>query len=251
MYTTLYMFTAALLPVVILLWLIYRRDKYCPEPAGQLCKAFWYGILSIFVSFAISGPFGAMGLYSDEYSSMTGAFRLAFFGAAIPEEVAKFLMLWLLVRQSKYFDEAIDGIVYAVFVSLGFAALENVYYLFDNSERWLTVGIVRAIFSVPGHYAFGVMMGYYYSQYRFSATSSTWKPAVCMLGVPILCHGLFDFFLMSLHTLPPLFILLFLILFVVLCFRMHRFAQKRITEQVERDKLWNRLSDMGKKEPNT
>lgn len=247
MLTTFYIIAAALLPVVILLWLIYRRDKYCPEPAGQLCTAFWYGIQSVFVSFAFSVPFKAMGLYSSEYSDMMGAFRLAFFGAAIPEEIAKFIMFWLLVRRSKHFDEAIDGIVYAVFVSLGFAALENIMYLFDNSEQWIAVGIVRAIFSVPMHYAVGVLMGYYYAQYRFSVKPSR-KLIVCVLGVPILCHGLFDFYLMSLSTLPPLLILLFLILFVVFCFRMHRFAQKRITEQVERDKLWNRLSDMERKE---
>lgn len=247
MLTTFYIIAAALLPVVILLWLIYRRDKYCPEPADQLRKAFGYGILSLVVSLVFSLPFKAMGLFSSEYSNLMGAFRWAFFGAAIPEETAKFIMLWLLVRRSKYFDEAIDGIVYAVFVSLGFAALENIMFLFNNSERWIAVGIARAILSVPMHYAVGVLMGYYYSQYRFSVKPSR-KLIVCVLGVPIFCHGLYDFFVMSISTLPPLLILLFLILLVVFCFRVHRFAQKRINEQVERDKLWNRLSDMERKE---
>ncbi len=243
---TLYILTAALLPVAILLWLIYRRDKYCPEPAEQLYKAFRFGMLSTFLSLAISIPLGMLGVYTEEFTSLTGAFRYAFFGAAIPEEAAKLFMLWLLVRRSKYFDEAIDGIVYAVFISLGFAAIENILYLFNNMEQWVTIGIVRAILSVPAHYAFGVLMGYYYSQYRFSVRPSR-KAAVCTLAIPVLFHGLFDFLLMSLSTLSPFIILLTVILFIVFCIKMHRFAQKRITEQVERDKMWNKLADMEKR----
>ena len=241
----LYILVTALLPVVILLWLIYRRDKYCPEPSSQLFKAFWYGLLSVFLSLTISLPLDFFGVYSSEFSSLSGAFRYAFFGAAIPEEIAKFVMLWLLVRHSKYFDEAIDGIVYAVFISLGFAAFENVLYLFNNMDQWVAVGIVRALFSVPAHYAFGVLMGYYYSQYRFSVRPSS-KVALCVLLVPIVFHGLFDFILMSFSSLPPFVLLFSLILFIVFCIKMHRFAQKRITEQIERDELWNKLADMEK-----
>lgn len=242
-----YVIIAALLPVAILLWLTYHRDKYCPEPVGQLYKAFRYGILSVFVSLAISIPLGLLGCYSEEYSTIVGAFRYAFFGAAIPEEIAKFFMLWLLVRKSRYFDEATDGIVYAVFVSLGFAALENVIYLFNNPDSWLAVGIVRAIFSVPGHYAFGVLMGYYYSLYRFSAKPSRWI-TLAILALPILFHGLFDFILMSFNQLPEPLILLALVVFIIFCVKMHIFAQKRINEQIQRDKLWNKLSDMEKRD---
>lgn len=67
------------------------------------------------------------------------AIRLSFFGAAILEESAKLFMLWLLLRKNKYFGERVDGIVYAVCVSLGFAALENVMYLFDIHKRQGTI----------------------------------------------------------------------------------------------------------------
>ena len=112
-------------------------------------------------------------------------------------------------------------------------------------DQWVAVGIVRALFSVPAHYAFGVLMGYYYSQYRFSVRPSS-KVALCVLLVPIVFHGLFDFILMSFSSLPPLVLLFSLILFIVFCIKMHRFAQKRITEQIERDELWNKLADMQK-----
>ena len=123
---------------------------------GQMVKAFLFGVLSVPLSLCISIPFGAMGLYPAEITSAMGGIRTAFCGAAIPEEIAKFAMLWLLLRKNKYFDEKMDGIVYAVCVSLGFAALENVMYLFSNVEAFMSVGIARAIFAIPGHFCFGI-----------------------------------------------------------------------------------------------
>ena len=84
--------------------------------------------------------------------------NIAFFGAAIPEEIAKLFILWLVLRNNKFFDEKMDGIVYAVCVSLGFAALENIMYLFLHSESFITVGISRAFFAVPGHFCFGILI---------------------------------------------------------------------------------------------
>ena len=157
----------ALLPVVILLYYIYHKDKKSPEPTGQLVKAFLFGTLSAPLSLCMSTPLGLIGVYPAEATSILGSVSTAFFGAAIPEEIAKFLMLWLLLRKNPYFDEKMDGIVYAVCVSLGFAALENIMYLFTNAEAYLSVGIARAIFAVPGHFCFGILMGYYYSLAKF------------------------------------------------------------------------------------
>lgn len=109
----------------------------------------------------MSIPLGLIGVYPTEATSILGSVSAAFFGAAIPEEIAKFIMLWLLLRKNRYFDEKMDGIVYAVCVSLGFAALENIMYLYSNEETYLPVGIARAIFAVPGHFYFGILMGYY------------------------------------------------------------------------------------------
>lgn len=156
------MILTALLPIVILLYYIYHKDKKSLEPTGQLVKAIFYGILSIPLSFCMSIPLGLIGVYPAEATSILGSISTAFFGAAIPEEIAKFFMLWLLLRKNPYFDEKMDGIVYAVCVSLGFAALENIMYLFTNAESYVSVGIARAIFAVPGHFCFGILMGYYF-----------------------------------------------------------------------------------------
>ena len=98
------------------------------------------------LSLCISLPLEALGFFTDDVYTVADSVRCAFWGAAIPEEAAKLLMLWLVLRRNRHFDENMDGIVYAVCVSLGFAAVENVEYLFANSESFLSVGFSRAIF---------------------------------------------------------------------------------------------------------
>ena len=223
----------ALLPVAILVYYIYHKDRKYPEPTGQLVKAFLLGVLSVLVSFCISIPLGIIGLYPVEATSVLGSISTAFFGAAIPEETAKFIMLWLLLRKNRYFDEKMDGIVYAVCVSLGFAALENIMYLFSNSESYLSVGIVRAIFAVPGHFCFGILMGYYYSLARFYPKTPK-KNKVLILAAPIIVHGLYDSILFIINVTPSISGIL-LIIFLVFCHKMWKYGSESIAEHLRRD----------------
>ena len=223
----------ALLPIAILVYHIYRKDKKSPEPTGQLIKAFLFGILSVPVSFCISIPLGIIGLYPVEATSILGSISTAFFGAAIPEESAKYFMLWLLLRKNRYFDEKMDGIVYAVCVSLGFAALENIMYLFSNAESYLSVGIARAIFAVPGHFCFGILMGYYYSLAKFYPKTPK-KNKTLILIAPILVHGVYDSILFIINVTPALSGIL-LIVFLVFCHKMWKYGSKSIQEHLKRD----------------
>ena len=223
----------ALLPIAILVYHIYRKDKKSPEPTGQLIKAFLFGILSVPVSFCISIPLGIIGLYPVEATSILGSVSTAFFGAAIPEETAKFIMLWLLLRKNPYFDEKMDGIVYAVCVSLGFAGLENIMYLFSNEEAYLSVGIARAIFAVPGHFCFGILMGYYYSLAKFYPKTST-KNKALILVAPILVHGVYDSILFIINVNPAISGILFIV-FLVFCHKMWKYGSKSIQEHLQRD----------------
>ena len=224
---------AALAPVVWLLWTIYRKDSVQPEPTKWLVKAFLYGVGSLFLSFAISMPTSiVLGLSVDKetYGSLFEALEDAFLLAAVPEELAKFFMLWLLLRKNPFFDEHFDGIVYAVCVGLGFAALENIVYLFDGIDdwSWIQIGVIRALFSVPGHYFDAILMGYYYSIYHFGIDRSV-KTQIMILAAPILAHGLFDAILMSVQVDPSLSGLLF-ILFIFFFTKLKRRAKKRIEE---------------------
>ena len=223
----------ALLPIAILVYYIYHKDKKLPEPTRQLVKAFFYGILSVPLSLCISIPLGLIGVYPTEATSILGSISSAFFGAAIPEEIAKFIMLWLLLRKTPYFDEKVDGIVYAVCVSLGFVALENIMYLFSNEEVYLSVGIARAIFAIPGHFCFGMLMGYYYSLAKFYPKTLT-KNKALILVAPIIVHGLYDSILFIINVTPAISGVL-LIVFLIFCHKMWKYGSKSIQEHLKID----------------
>jgi RsiW-degrading membrane proteinase PrsW (M82 family) len=226
---------AALLPIAILLYYIARKDKFSPEPTGQLLKAFFFGILSIPVSMCISGPLCSLGFFTNNPATMGEAVATSFYGAAIPEEIAKFLMFWLVVRKNRYFDEKMDGIVYAVCVSLGFAAFENVMYLVSNSEAFVSVGIARALFAVPGHFCFGIAMGYYYSLARFYPGASS-KTKALVLVAPIIIHGLYDSILFVSSVTPAISGIL-MVAFLIFCHKMWKFGSKKINEHLNRDQF--------------
>ncbi len=223
----------ALLPIGLFFGLICHKDRCQPEPVRQLVKAFALGLLSVLLSLAVSVPSEAVGLFPELPTTIEGAIRAAFFGAAVPEELAKFAVLWLVLRRNPYFDEKMDGIVYAVCVSLGFAALENALYLFTHADMYLSLGIRRAIFSIPGHFCFGVLMGYYYSLARFDAHSRT-RRRLLILAAPIMAHGLYDSFLFigdvseELCGIMSLFFLFF-------CYRLWKFASRRIVAHLRAD----------------
>lgn len=223
---------AALLPVVVLLYYINKKDSAQPEPKSWLMKAFFYGVLSAPLSMCISYPLcGILGIDSDveEYKSIVDAFINAFCSAAIPEEVAKLIMLWLVLRKNPHFDEKFDGIVYAVCVGLGFAGLENILYLFEGGD-WLGTGIARALFAVPGHMLDGVLMGYFYSLYHFSENRSL-KDKWMILIAPVVAHGLYDGILFSLGVSEELAVFV-MIGFLWFFNKLRKFGQAKINELV-------------------
>lgn len=223
----------ALLPVAILLFEIYRKDKASPEPAGQLVKAFGYGVVSALLVLPIGLIAESAGLYQESVYGLTSGICSALLQAAIPEETAKLLMLWLLLRKNRFFDENMDGIVYAVFVSLGFAALENVLYLSRCSEVLFEVGALRAFTAIPGHFCFGILMGYYYSLAKFSSKDNNLNKGLTWIA-PVAAHGVYDGILFSSGT-PTIFSgILSIIFFVFLCW-LCRISRRKIQEHLRRD----------------
>lgn len=226
---------AALVPVAWLFLTIYRKDNVQPEPAKWLIMAFVLGVLSMLLSFVVSIPTSILfdlDIDNQAYSSILEAIADAFLLAAIPEELAKFFMLWLLLRKNLFFDEHFDGIVYAVCIGLGFAALENICYLLGGIDdwSWVGIGIMRALVSVPAHYFFAVLMGYYYSIYHFGIDRSI-KAKAMILVAPILSHGIFDTLLFSLQIDESLGGLL-MIFFMVFFTKLKKRAKERINELV-------------------
>ena len=230
-------FAAALLPAMLLFIYMWRKDAH-PEPANQLlCAVLLGAVACVPVSFVESGvQYVLFGKMEMEPTNLIDCAIDAFGVAAIPEEGIKLIALWLFLRRNAFFDEHYDGIVYAVCVGLGFAGIENIFYLFGNIDEWQTVAFVRALLAVPGHYAFGVLMGYYYSRYHFGGKHTS--DAIKMFAVPVLAHGIYDTIAFS-QQLDALEGSVSFVVLIVFCIWMHRAAQRRIKEQVARDKDFN------------
>lgn len=190
---------AALLPVYLLFNYIKKQDSAHPEPESWLKKAMWYGVLSAVIVIIGHGFIPDSQVLYPQYSgSVFGAMLMALWDAAIPEEAAKLLMLWLLLRKNPHFDEHLDGIVYATCIGLGFAGLENIFYLASNFQNLLSVAISRALFAVPGHFFFAVVMGYFFSLAKFSNVGQAQRNAYMILAylIPVALHAVYDGILM-------------------------------------------------------
>ena len=161
------------------------------EPIHMLVKTFFGGVLSIFLSLCFSLPLGM--IFNPEGADSPGF--SAFMGAAIPEELAKWIIFYWIIRKSKHFDQYYDGILYAIFISMGFALVENIFYVFSD-EGGMGVAIMRAVLSVPGHMLFVIPMGYYLSLSRFENDGKAHVHRAMSLAIPILLHGMFDYLLM-------------------------------------------------------
>ena len=228
---TLIILTAALLPAILLWLYIWRKDTQ-PEPVLWLGKAVISGVM-ICIPVAVL----EMGIHTALFGSgggpgtLFGATAEAFLVAALPEESFKLLVLWLVLRRNPYFDEHFDGIVYAVSVGLGFAMVENVFYVFGN-DGWMTTAIARALLAVPGHYAFAVLMGYYYSVYHFVDRSP--MTAACILLIPVLVHGIYDAIALS-GSVNPYFGGLSSCLLIWFCVKLHKAASMKIVALINKD----------------
>ena len=190
----------ALAPVVAILLLIYYRDRYEKEPVKLLLAAFGMGGLSILPVMLVEAFLSG---FMNYFYGTFAVFWQSFVVAATTEEFFKLLFLYGLVWKRTDFNETFDGIVYAVFISMGFAAIENVMYVFDYGSQ---TGLVRAITAVPGHFLFGVAMGFYFGLAKFYPQYKK-KLIGAALLYPVLLHGVYDFILMSGN---PFMLLLFI-----------------------------------------
>ncbi len=180
----------ALAPVFIIAGYIYFRDKYEREPIRLLLLSLFVGAVTVipilFIERFLSG-------FSDLFSGLVKAAWNAFVVAAFSEELFKYIALYLLIWKRKEFNDKMDGIVYAVFISLGFAAVENVLYVMGNG---FGTGITRAITAVPAHAIFGITMGFYFGMAKFYEKKRYQLKQKALL-YPIILHGIYDFILFT------------------------------------------------------
>ena len=180
----------SLAPVFIIAGYIYFRDKYEKEPYRLLIFALAAGAFTVIPILFVESFLNS---FTDYFYGLLAAAWKAFAVAAFTEELFKYLALYLLIWKSREFNDKFDGIVYAVFISLGFAAVENVMYVMGNG---VYTGIVRAVTAVPAHAIFGITMGFYFGMAKFYPKKQAELKQKALV-VPIILHGMYDFILFT------------------------------------------------------
>ena len=198
----------ALAPVVIIIIYIYIKDKYEKEPKRLLLLSFVFGaVVSILITTLLYSGFDYFLPLKNNFS-ITEQFIKAFFVVALTEEFSKYIIVRYVSQPRKAFNEPFDGIIYAVMVSMGFAATENLMYVTQGGYE---VALLRAFTAVPAHAAFAILMGYFMGKAKFS--NSKVKLNFTGLFLAVIFHGTYDFFLF-IDFIPGVWIGAFISLFL-------------------------------------
>lgn len=184
----------ACLPSIILLLFIYKVDKFDKEPLGLLIKLFFFGMVSVIPAIILELTLQ----YINFFTGILGLVIEAFLIVALTEEFLKRQAVKWAAYKSEEYEERLDGIVYCVVASLGFATVENIMYVVQYTADSPNIWLMRALLSVPAHMLFGITMGYFMSMAKFCNNGLLAKKyASRSLWIPVLFHGLYDFFALS------------------------------------------------------
>jgi RsiW-degrading membrane proteinase PrsW (M82 family) len=213
----------AISPALALAIYFYRKDKYEKEPSEFLIRAFLGGVVAAFMAIAIEIvliPFAAY-FKVAYFPNIAPAvlhflkiFFISFLVYGLVEEWCKYREFQDVVYGNDNFNEPFDGILYSVMIALGFATLENLGYVIKAYFKFgigfmAGVGIGRAIFSVPGHCCFAVIMGYYFGKAKFARKKRLRSRYLFKAFLyAVIVHGLFDFLIMIKTAWGGLFFLL-------------------------------------------
>ena len=201
----------AILPAAALMYFIYKADKVEKEPVELLVKIFLYGVVTT-ISAVILELLGddilGFFLYED---SLPFIFLENFFVVALAEELGKYVVVKKVAWKHPAFNYTFDAVVYAVFASLGFAALENILYLTDAT---ITTAVMRGVLAVPGHAIDAVFMGSYFGAAKrceaLGDKNGMKTNLQKALIVPVGIHGFYDFCL-SVSDYYPIAIVVFFV----------------------------------------
>lgn len=166
-------------------------DKYEREPFWALLLCFFLGILATIPAIVVQGWAGTIAAIRTQSAAIT--FLSSFGIVAVSEEVAKCAFLLVGAFPRKFFNEPVDGIVYAVLVAMGFATVENLLYA---NNFGLHTTVVRAFTAVPAHFVFAIVQGYFIGLAKFNPARRV-ELILQGLGLAILMHGIYDFLILQ------------------------------------------------------
>ncbi len=179
-----FLIALALLPSLLWMYWIWKRDKYQREPLGL--------VLGLLIGGGLISVVGTLVAVSA-YESLVPAEEAApvlnqLLTAALPEELFKLLPVLIFAWRSRHWDEPFDGIVYAGATALGFNLIETAGYMFGEEDFGgsLFQGLVRG--TLGGHMVYGIIMGFFLSRARFSRGGARWRNLLYAWLVPAAMH---------------------------------------------------------------
>ena len=192
-------------PSALILLYFFLSDKF-KEPKSTVALVFILGVLICYPAGVLNNFMSINFGNEKDMKDLTHSFL----GPAWTEEILKFLVLYLIVLKREEFNEPMDGIVYGVVASLGFATLENYDYVFRLAELWeiepMQLAIWRSYSAVPMHGLNGCVMGFYFGMYAFTGNK---KFMIYSLLFPYLIHGFYNFFGYPFHFLIIVFLIFY------------------------------------------
>ncbi len=200
----------SILPIILIGIFYYQRDTI-KEPIKLLRNLFFGGLLSgiivMFISILTVIIFPSYKDYGN--LSILDLLIYVFIFTSLIEELAKFVIVYISSK-SKEYNQYYDIILYAVYVSLGFACFENLLYVLSNFN--LFTALFRAITAIPAHASFQTLMGYYFTLSRLYPKKKKLYLSLSII-IPVIIHGLYDFLL---YLNSPIFLIFFLVFVVIL-----------------------------------
>ncbi|GAK06625.1 LOW QUALITY PROTEIN: hypothetical protein JCM19038_328 [Geomicrobium sp. JCM 19038] len=172
-------------PALALLTYFYLRNDYGSANWKNIIRSFVTGMLIVFPIMAIQFALTEEGVFTSRLSDV-------FVKTAFIEEFFKWFFLLVTMYRFKTWSVKYDGIVYSVALSLGFATLENFFYLLSEGVH---TAFGRALFPVSGHALFGVIMGYYLGNARYMIDGKKKKMVSLRIACPYFLHGTFNLML--------------------------------------------------------
>lgn len=186
-----FLLALAVLPGLVISYCIFWADKHEREAPAPLLACFALGAAATFPAIAVERwAFPLIGEHCDDFGL---TFLLAFGAVGLNEELCKFAVLLVAALPWRFFNEPLDGIVYAVMIAMGFATVENVLYV---NRFGVETAFLRAFTAVPAHLVFAIAQGYFVGLAKFDTAQRThllWQG----LAVAVLLHGTYDFLILQ------------------------------------------------------
>jgi len=196
MLMTFLLILAAIIPPILVMLFVYYQDKHEREEMHHLALAVFLGGLSIFPALYLEQTISEN--FEIDLLNHLHTFLYSFFGIALVEELMKAIFFLNFIYNRNFFNEPYDGIVYSLFLSMGFALFENCSYVFDFG---FTTALVRAFTAVPAHAVFAIILGYYLGRSKFEKENRYKLIAIGTL-LAVIAHGIYDLLILQTFSEP-------------------------------------------------